>query len=61
MSTIKKIRRKQAKFSRDTLSDSYLIGLLQKGTSLKASDIRKYPELIECKRIQIKFFRFIHA
>ena len=55
----KKNKNKQAKRLRDSLSDSYIISLLQKGTSLKALDIRKYPELIECKRIQVKIYRFL--
>lgn len=59
MPTKKEIRIKQAKLSRYSLSDSYIISLLRKGTSLKAFDIRKYPELIECKRIQVRIYRLI--
>jgi hypothetical protein len=63
-------RRELAKREREALSDSYIIKLLTKvidnkrlqiKTDLKASDIRTYPELIECKRIQIKINRLIRA
>ena len=61
MPSKKEIRNGRAKLSRDSLSDSYIISLLQKGNSLKVLDIRKYPELIECKRIQVKIYRLIRT
>ncbi len=68
MPTKKEIIKAQRQQSRDTLSDDYIIDLLlngynklimRKDSYLKASDIRKFPELIECKRIQLKIARLI--
>jgi len=59
MTSKNELRKEKAKQSRDSLSDSYVINLLTKGTKLKASDIRKHPELIDCKRILIKTKRLI--
>ena len=73
MPSNKETRKVKAKQSRDSLSDSYIIDLLIKRkslinkhvlikkTMLKTSDIIKYPELIECKRIILKINRLIKA
>jgi hypothetical protein len=70
MPTKKLTRKEREKLSRDSLSDSYVISLLIKGfndiiqpnkSEVKASDIRKYPELIECKRIQLKIIRLLKS
>jgi len=65
----KEIRKERAKQARDSLSDNYIIDLLlnsfpmklNEDRYLKVSDIRKFPELIECKRIQMKIFRLIKS
>jgi hypothetical protein len=68
MPSKKEIRKAQAKISRDTLSDSYIISLLRKllmypgdKDGLTTADIRKRPELIKLKRAQIMMWRAIKA
>lgn len=39
---------------RDALTDSYVIRILRQRTTLKKSDILKYPELIETQKLIIK-------
>jgi len=50
-------QRKTDKKLQAKLADSYVIGILCAENNLKASDIRKYPELIKTKRLIIKTSR----
>src|SRR5690606_33734449 len=54
-------QRKTDKKIRSKITDGYIIGILCAKNNLKASDIRKCPELIEIKRTLIKIHREIHA
>mgnify|MGYP003652087023 CR=1 FL=1 len=51
---IKKNKPIEARKARKELQDCYVIGRITRDSNLKASDIRKHPELIEAKRIIIK-------
>ena len=50
-------QRKTDKKLQERLADSYVVGILCAENNLKASDIRKYPELIKTKRLIIKTSR----
>ncbi len=41
------------------LTDGYIIQLIKNGTSLNSEDIKKYPELIEQKRLTLLIKREI--
>jgi GTPase Era involved in 16S rRNA processing len=45
----------------NNLTDTYVIHKLVRGTNLKHSDIKQYPELIEAKRLQILTKRLCRA
>lgn len=47
----------KAKRHINTISDTYVISELKRGTNLTSLDIRKHPELIEAKRQLIKNYR----
>jgi hypothetical protein len=47
----------KAKRHIETISDTYVIAELKRGTGLTTADIRKHPELIEAKRQLIKNYR----
>lgn len=44
----------RAKRHSETLSDTYVIAELKRGTNLTTKDIRQFPQLIELKRILLK-------
>ena len=53
------IFRLKSKEGREQLTDSYVAGRLAYKTNLTCSEIRKYPELIEARRLIIKTKRLI--
>lgn len=51
--------KQRAKRHSENLSDTYIIAELKRHTSLNTNDIRKYPELIELKRLLLKQYRLL--
>ena len=55
------LKKSKEKVLRDSLDDTYIIKMLKRGTVLKTSDIKRHPELIDCKRILIKIDRLLKS
>lgn len=54
-----KLQKKTLKKHVEELSDKYITELIRNSSSLKYKDIKKYPDLIETKRLELKINRMI--